>query len=99
MLVPMLADLATPPPHVAAVRTSTPPTIDGRLDEPAWATAPAVASFTQKFPDEGRAPSDPTTMRILYDDEAIYVAFECTQKHSRVVERLTRRDRSSRPIG
>src|SRR5260221_13244156 len=89
----MLADHAPPPPHVAAVRTATPPTIDGKLDDAVWSTAKAVASFTQKFPDEGKAPSDPTTMRILYDDEAIYVGFECTQRHSKVVDRLPRRDR------
>src|SRR5439155_20688877 len=91
---PILADLiASSPPHVAATHTSDPPTIDGKLDDAAWKTAPPVASFTQKFPNEGMAPSDPTTMRILYDDDAIYVAFECEQAHSAVVDRLTRRDR------
>jgi hypothetical protein len=89
----LLAQLALAPPHVAATRTSTPPVVDGRLDDAVWQAAPSVTAFTQKFPDEGEAPSDPTTMRVLYDDENIYVAFECVQKHSPVVERLTRRDR------
>ena len=89
----LLAQLATKPPHAQATRTSEPPVIDGKLDDAVWKATPAVTAFTQKFPDEGTAPSDPTTMRILYDDEAIYVAFECVQTHSPVVERLTRRDR------
>ena len=89
----VLAQLATKPPHVQATRTTEPPVIDGRLDDAVWSAAPAVSTFTQKFPDEGKAPSDPTTMRILYDDEFVYVAFDCVQQHSPVVERLTRRDR------
>jgi hypothetical protein len=90
----VLADaIAIAPPHVAATRTSDPPTIDGKLDDAAWKLAPAVSTFTQKFPDEGDAPSDATIMRILYDDDALYVAFECHQAHAAIVDRLTRRDR------
>jgi hypothetical protein len=81
------------PPHLVATRAPSPPSIDGKLDDAAWAAAPATTAFTQKFPQEGRAPSDGTTMRVLYDDDAIYVAFDCSQDHSPVVEHLSRRDR------
>ena len=32
---------------------------------------------------------------MLYDDEAVYVAFDCEQVNTPIVERLTRRDRDS----
>jgi hypothetical protein len=88
----LLAQLASPP-HLVATRVTRGPAIDGALNDAAWAEAPASSAFTQKYPDEGSAPSDPTTIRVLYDDDNLYVAFDCNQEHSHVVERLTRRDR------
>ncbi len=98
LAVLLMAQTANAGPSAAgaianAARTPTPPAIDGVLDEAAWQLAPATHSFTQKFPAEGSSPSEPTTLRILYDDDAIYVSFECVQTTSKVIERLTRRDR------
>jgi hypothetical protein len=90
-VLPILALLTRP--HLTATRVSQPPVLDGKLDDPAWKEAVATEAFTQKFPDEGKAPSERTTLRIVYDDEAVYVAFDCEQIHSPVVERLTRRGR------
>jgi hypothetical protein len=89
----MIPPPPTEPPHVVAVRAPSPPEIDGKLDDAAWSRAAATSAFTQKFPDEGAAPSERTVMRVLYDDDAIYVAFECEQVTSPVVEHLSRRDR------
>ncbi|MEO8213416.1 MAG: DUF5916 domain-containing protein, partial [Myxococcales bacterium] len=36
-----------------------------------------------------------TTLRVLYDDQALYIAFDCQQSHSPVEGRLTRRDEDS----
>jgi hypothetical protein len=75
-----------------ARRTEAPPVIDGRLDAGEWDDAATTASFTQKFPREGDAPSEGTTLHLLYDDTAIYVAFECRQVHAPIIGRLGRRD-------
>ena len=48
-------------------------TIDGRLDEAAWAAATPITELTQSFPDEGKPPSQKTELRILYDASAIYI--------------------------
>ena len=32
-------------------------------------------------------------MRVLYDEDAVYVGFDCTQQNTPIVQRLTRRDR------
>ena len=52
MIGPLLAALAFGAPHLAATRTTTPPTIDGRLDDAAWSSAEATSAFTQKFPND-----------------------------------------------
>ncbi len=79
-------------PHLSAVHVREPPVIDGRLDDAAWARAPATSAFTQKSPVESAAPSERTTVRVVYDDDALYVAVDCEQIKSPVVARLTRRD-------
>jgi hypothetical protein len=79
-------------PHIRAVRTPAPPVIDGKLDDPAWRLALPSDTFTQHFPDEGAPPSERTEVRILYDDDAIYVGIDCEQWHVPVVKRLMRRD-------
>jgi Domain of unknown function (DUF5916)/Carbohydrate family 9 binding domain-like len=94
--LPPLEVTATAPqatPHLAALRVRDAPKLDGVLDDAAWKGAPATSAFTQKFPDEGQAPSERTTVRIVYDDEAVYVAFDCEQVKSKIVPRLTRRGR------
>ena len=80
-------------PSIVPVRTPKPPTIDGDLSDPEWQLATATRSFTQKFPHERSAPSEPTTLRVLYDDDAIYVAFDVVQKTVPIVARMARRDR------
>lgn len=78
---------------VAPVRAASPPHLDGRLDDPVWLTAPAFTGFVEKNPDAGGVPSEPTTLRILYDDEALWIGITCEQVKSPRVRRLTRRDR------
>jgi hypothetical protein len=79
-------------PHLAAARAEKPPVLDGKLDDPVWQAAPAADAFTQKQPVDGKPPSDRTIVRILYDDDAVYVGIDCPQSVE-VVARLTRRDR------
>jgi hypothetical protein len=75
-----------------AVRATRAPVIDGVLDDPVWAMAPADDSFVQEEPLENTAPTEATELRIAYDDAALYVAFRC-HDDGLVVGRLTRRDR------
>ncbi len=81
-------------PKLTAVRTDTPPVIDGQLDDPAWQKAWLETNFTQNFPNEGTTPTERTALRVLYDDDAVYVAVQCFDKRPKeIVGRLTRRDR------
>lgn len=61
------------PPTVTAVRVQQPPSLDGGLDDGAWRAAPPTGGFRQIDPIEGEAASESTIVRIVYDDDAIYV--------------------------
>lgn len=88
-----VSEALPPRPQLVAMRATTSPSIDGDLGDASWTSSPPVAAFTQKFPHEGKAPSEPTELRVLYDDDALYVAFDCTQAGVPVRGRLARRDR------
>jgi len=47
--------------------------IDGKLDETAWAAATPITELIQSTPEEGKPASQKTDIRILYDASAIYV--------------------------
>src|SRR5687768_4141201 len=57
---------------IVALRVATPPTIDGVSSEGEW-TGEGVG-LRQQAPSFGSASSQRTEVRIVYDDEAIYVA-------------------------
>jgi hypothetical protein len=61
------------PPVAQAVMRGGPVSIDGRLDEAAWAAATPITSFTQSEPHEGQPPTQRTEIRVLYDNEALYI--------------------------
>ena len=80
-------------PTLTAARLRGPITIDGKLTEAAWARARPATHFVQGEPEEGAAPAEPTEVRILYDDEALYVGAHMTESDtSEIVKRLVRRD-------
>jgi hypothetical protein len=56
-----------------ATRTAVPPVITGRLDDPAWAEAVPLTGFVQSEPREGSSVSQRTEVRVLYDDDALYI--------------------------
>ena len=58
---------------VSAHRVAEAPTIDGSLDDKAWQNAPPLTAFVQAEPSEGQPASETTEVRVLYDDEAIFV--------------------------
>ncbi|MEO8336304.1 MAG: DUF5916 domain-containing protein [bacterium] len=93
-----VAHAQTPPPKTArAVRiTGAAPSIDGRLDDAAWSAASVVSDFVQKIPIEGAAPSVATEVRLLYDNDALYVGARLRRPDpSAIRTSITRRDGDS----
>ena len=57
-----------------ATRTVRPIVVDGRLDEPTWRLAPVLSDFVQQLPETGFPATFRTEVRVLYDDDNLYVA-------------------------
>ncbi len=56
--------------------TTTPPRIDGHLED-IWSTADSATRFTQFTPDHAEPATEATTVYLLYDRHNVYVAFRC----------------------
>ncbi len=92
-LLAPLAFTANWPEHpvLHAVRVSKPPVIDGDLSDAAWQQAPELTDFTQHDPDDTKPPTMRTSVRVLYDDKAIYFGLQMEDTHPPTAI-LTRRD-------
>jgi hypothetical protein len=71
--------------------------LDGRLDEDAWRDAGAAAHFIQDSPHHGQDATSPTEVRVLYDDQYLYIGARMHHPPGagRVVGLVHRRDRDS----
>ena len=71
--MPLAASAQPTPPSATATRTDTAPVIDGRPTEAVWQQAAPLTHFLQRDPVEGAPVSERTEIRLLFDDEALYV--------------------------
>ena len=78
-------------PVVRAVRVSSSIQIDGMPDEAAWEAAMPMTVFTQIDPNEGEPVSQPTEVRFLFDDDALYIGGRFYDS-GLIMTRLARRD-------
>ena len=73
--------------------TTEKPVIDGNLNDECWKTGEWAGDFTQWVPNEGAKPSQPTQIKILYDDNNIYVAVRAFDSEpDKISVRAGRRD-------
>jgi hypothetical protein len=56
-----------------AVKTTRSPRIDGILDDDVWRNVPTATGFITNKPNYGLPASDSTTVKIIYDNTAIYI--------------------------
>jgi hypothetical protein len=90
---PAAAETGAGSQAIEARATTIPPTIDGRLDDDVWAQAVPFTSFVESFPEEGGRPSDGTELRVLYDENYLYIGFICNDAHPEsIVRKLGDRD-------
>src|SRR5688500_20382307 len=73
VLAQEVADHTTSSPAVTVVRARGEVRVDGRLDEAAWTAAAPVTTFTQRDPNAGEPATERTEVRLVYDDDAVYV--------------------------
>lgn len=67
--------------------------VDGRLDEPAWASAPVATGFVQLEPQPGEPASERTEARVIAGPGALYVGITAyVRDPATLVRRMARRD-------
>jgi hypothetical protein len=72
---------------------SSPPNIDGVLNEPVWNEVDWSGDFKQIEPYENIAPSEQTAFKILYDNNNLYIAIRAFDSSpDSIVKRMSRRD-------
>jgi hypothetical protein len=64
---------AVPRPTLTAVPAAGPIEVDGVLDEAAWSAATPATDFVQSTPDTGAPATERTEVRVLFDDDALYI--------------------------
>jgi hypothetical protein len=81
---PPEADATEPAPHpkgYVCYRAPEPITIDGDLKDAAWAAAPWTDDFGDIEGDKQSKPRFRTRVKMLWDDEALYIAAELEEPH------------------
>ncbi len=66
-----------------ARRAAAPPLLDGNFDDPAWSSAQVmelIAESAIEAPPGNLTPTPRTKVMWAYDDQYLYVAFECPRK-------------------
>ncbi len=77
--------------HINAIKTDHAPIIDGDLSDAIWSTASKAEGFVDR--QNGNLVSDQTRAYLLYDENYIYVGFECLDSRPEtIVGRETVRD-------
>ncbi len=75
------AQAAFPPPELPPVLTASraagPIVVDGRLDEADWVRAAVAADFVQAEPRQGEPATEPTEVRVLFNDRFLYIGVVC----------------------
>ena len=69
------SQLKPDPPRTSANRISDKIIIDGILDEPVWHNTQPIRMFLQIQPNENEPMTQPSEVRILYDEKKIYFGF------------------------
>jgi hypothetical protein len=76
-----------------SIKTSSPPEIDGVLDDPVWKEAKGYSEFISFYPDYGKSPKEKTLVYLAYDEDNLYFAFKCLDKEpGKIIANIKRRD-------
>ncbi|MCE9563490.1 MAG: carbohydrate-binding family 9-like protein [Planctomycetes bacterium] len=81
---PADADMLAPVPHpkgYVCYRAATPIALDGALTDAAWDAAPWTDAFEDIEGDKQPKPRFRTRVKMLWDDEALYIAAELEEPH------------------
>ena len=64
------------PPKAKAVRTNS-IEVDGLLNESVWQTSLTIGEIVQREPQEGAPATERTEVRLLFDENNLYIGVSC----------------------
>lgn len=82
--------------NLEAVKVTTPPRLDGSLDDAAWQGVPAATDFITNIPVFGKTPIVNSSVKVVYDNTAIYVGAYLYDKPGNIRRQMTLRDAEQR---
>jgi hypothetical protein len=93
LMLPLLAGDLPGRVGLQPVKTTVPPVLDGRLDDPVWQQAASATDFVTFIPEFGRKQPEKTVAYLAYDAHHLYFAFRCLDDQpDRIKAPLTRWD-------
>lgn len=75
-----------------AIRITTPPTIDGHINEAIWNEAFKIDQFVQREPNFGEPTSEKTIVSVCYDNNYLYFAVKCYDDPKKITAKEMARD-------
>ncbi len=63
--------------RISAAHIESTIVVDGNLDEPEWQLVEPAGDFIQKEPRQGEPATEPTEVRLLYNDDTLYLGVFC----------------------
>lgn len=79
-------------PRIEAIRVQEKITLDGKLTEPDWMRCSSATNFLQTYPSERAKASHETVVKILYDDNNIYIGIICQNPGNKILVQNLKRD-------
>src|SRR5262245_17299127 len=89
----VLAQAERPTARAARIDASQAPAIDADLSDAGWANATVIENFRQREPIPGGAPTERTVLRIMFDENNLYIgAYAYDSMPDQVIARAMARD-------
>lgn len=98
VILPLIAyaGLHAQPKLTQAIKVAQAPRIDGSLDDAAWQQAPIAFDFVTNTPVFGDPASVKTAVKVLYDNNAIYIGAYLYDDPAEIRQQYTTRDNQQR---
>ena len=77
-----------------AVKSTSPPKIDGTLDDACWQEVPVATDFITNTPVFGNPAISKTEVKVVYDNTAIYIGAKIYDDPANIRKQFTPRDQS-----
>lgn len=87
---------AAQPRTLDAIKVSAPPRLDGSPDDIAWQNAPVATDFITNSPVFGKTPQVKSSVKVVYDNTAIYVCAYLYDSPGNIRKQMTVRDGEQR---